>query len=125
MLCDAECLKHELQHLKKSVEQKGCCGIDIRRTLNPKQKPKLETNKLTGTAMLSYQHISNSISRLIHKRNIRTIHVPKRKTTHVLRSVKDERNLKVSDDSSTKQISNTRCVAGTDYLPWVTPKWSA
>ena len=113
MPCDAECLKHELQHFEKIVEQNGCCGSDIRRTLNPKQKPKLQTNKITGTTKLSYQHIiSNSISRLIERRNIRTIHIPKRKIIHMLRSVKDERDLKVSGDSSKQQISDTKCVAG-------------
>jgi hypothetical protein len=113
MLYDAECLKHELQHLKKTVEQNGCCSSDIRRNLNPKQKPKLGTNTLTGTTMLSYEHIiSNGISRLIHRQNIGTIHIPKRKPIQMLRSVKDERDLKVSVDSSKQQISDTKCVAG-------------
>ena len=113
MLCDAERLKHKLQHLKNAAEQNGCCSGEIRRTLNPKLKPKLGTNKLTGSAMLSYQHtISNSISRLVRRNNTRTILIPKRKTVHMLRSVKDERNLKVLGDSSKQQISDTKCVAG-------------
>lgn len=53
MLCDAECLKNELQHPKEAVEQDGYCRSDIRRALNPKQKPKLDISKLTDTAMIS------------------------------------------------------------------------
>lgn len=113
MLYDAECLRHELQHLKKAVELIGCCSSGIRRTLNPKQKPEQETNTLAVTAMLSYQHIiRNGISRLIHRLNIGTIHIPKRKPIQMLISVKDERDLKVSVDSSKQQISDTKCFAG-------------
>jgi len=86
---------------------------EIKRNLNPKQKPKLETNKLTVTATLSHQHIiCSSISRLIHRHNITTIHIPKRKAMHMLRSVKDERHLNVSGGSSKQQTNGTKYAAG-------------
>ena len=51
----------------------------------------------TKIAMLPYQHaISNKISRILSKHNIKIIHVPMRKTASTLRPLKDNLGLKNS-----------------------------
>jgi hypothetical protein len=55
-----------------------------------KTEAKLENKKCMCTAMMPYQYtISNNISRLLGKHNIKTIHSPKRETVQMLRSAKD------------------------------------
>jgi hypothetical protein len=67
----------------------------ISSTPQKQNKKKLNKDKLTGTALLPYQHsTSHKISRLIAKYNIRTIHIPPKKTNHLLRSVRDDPGLK-------------------------------
>jgi hypothetical protein len=54
------------------------------------------SEETTGVATLPYQHcVTNKISRLLAKHNIMTIHIPARKSIHMLGSVKDKLGLKV------------------------------
>jgi hypothetical protein len=39
--------------------------------------------------------MSNKVSRLVAKYNIKTVHIPKKKNRHMLRTVKDDLGLKV------------------------------
>jgi len=56
----------------------------------------LENKNPTGTATIPFHHaISHKISRLLRKYDIRTIHIPKRKTAQMLRSAKDGLKLKI------------------------------
>jgi hypothetical protein len=74
----------------------GYSKYDIGQALHPKQKPQTKDEKLVGVALLPYQQaITNKISRLLAKHNIRTIHIPKKKNIHMLRPVKDDLGLKV------------------------------
>jgi hypothetical protein len=61
-----------------------------RRALHPKYNPKLKDEKPIGIARLPYHK-----SRLQAKFNIRTVHIPRKKTIHMLRSIKDGLGLNV------------------------------
>lgn len=68
---------------------------DIRWLLQQKLKPKLENKKLTGPAMILFHRtVSNKTSKLLKKHNIRMVHIPKRKTTQMLRSAVDRLEFK-------------------------------
>jgi hypothetical protein len=68
----------------------------VRRVLHPKQKPELKNNKSADIATLPYQQaMSNKISGLLTKLDIKTIQVPKNKTGQLLRTVKDVLGLKI------------------------------
>jgi hypothetical protein len=96
MLCDSESLRGEIQHLNCIFLQNGYSKNYIRRALHPKQKPQTKDEKPVGVALLPYQQtITNKISRLLAKHNIRTIHIPKKKNIHMLRPIKDDLGLKV------------------------------
>jgi hypothetical protein len=95
-LCDSESLRREIQHLKGVFLQNGYSKHDIRRAQHPKQKPQTKDEKPVGVVLLPYQQaITNKISRLLAKHNIRTIHIPIKKNIHMLRPVKDDLGLKV------------------------------
>jgi hypothetical protein len=96
IICDADSLGDEMEHLKKTFRQNGYSNCEINRAIYPKYKPQLQCVEPTGVAMLSYQHCTtNKISRLLAKHNIKMIHIPARKSTHMLGSVKDKLGLKV------------------------------
>jgi hypothetical protein len=64
-----------------------------------------------GTALLPYQSsTSHKISRLLARHNIRTIHVPTKKTSHLLRPVKDDPGLQVPG------IYSIPCECGKTYV---------
>jgi hypothetical protein len=68
----------------------------MRRALQQNLEPKLKNKKPTSSAMIPFHHtLSNKISGLLKKHNIRRIHIPKRKTAQMLRSAKDGLELKV------------------------------
>jgi hypothetical protein len=91
MICDTESLGEDLQHLKKTLRKNGYSERDISHALNSKIKQKGNKEKPTATALLPYQQsTSNKIRRLLAKYDIRTIHVPAKKTCHMLRPVKDD-----------------------------------
>jgi hypothetical protein len=94
-ICDTESIGEELQHLKKTFRKNGYSERDISLALNSKRKQKENNEKPTATALMPYQQsTSNKISRLLAK-YIRTIHVPAKKTCHMLRPVKDDPGLKL------------------------------
>jgi 2,3-bisphosphoglycerate-independent phosphoglycerate mutase len=76
---------------------------------NNKKKKKKE--KPTATALLPYQQsTSNKISGLLSKYDIRTIHVPAKKTCHMLRPVKDDPGLKIPG------VYGIPCECGKTYI---------
>jgi hypothetical protein len=53
--------------------------------------------KPTGMAMLPYQRcVSNKISRLLNKYNIKTVHIPDKKNMHLLKPAKLKLGLRVA-----------------------------
>jgi hypothetical protein len=95
-ICDAESLEGEMEHLRKAFRQNGYSNGEINQALYPRHKPQRQCVELTAVAMLPYQHcVTNKISRLLAKYNIKTIHIPTRKSIHMLSSVKDKLGLKV------------------------------
>jgi hypothetical protein len=61
-----------------------------------KQKPEPKNNKPAGIAVLPHQQaVSNKISRLLTKYNIKTVHIPKKKNRQLLRAAKDDLGLKI------------------------------
>ncbi|GFG30771.1 hypothetical protein Cfor_10855 [Coptotermes formosanus] len=69
---------------------------EIRRALQQNWEPKLENRKPTDTAMILFHHtISNKISRLLRKHDVRMIRIPTWKTAQMLRSAKEGLELKV------------------------------
>jgi hypothetical protein len=94
MLCDPESLGGEIQHLKCTFQRNGYSKSNIRQ--HPKQKPKSKSEKPVGISVLPYQQaISNKISRLLAKYNIRMVHILQKKNICMLRPVKDDMGLKV------------------------------
>jgi hypothetical protein len=71
------------------------CDQDINQALKPKNKQRTKTNRAVDKAFLPFQHTSYKISILLPKLNIRTIHIPKKKTTHALWPLKDSLDLRV------------------------------
>jgi hypothetical protein len=90
-ICDANSLDAEINRLKKAFSQNGCSDRDIKQAVHhKKKKPPSQQEKPTGVAMLSYQlSVSNKISRLLNKYNIKTVHIAARKSMHLLRPAKD------------------------------------
>jgi hypothetical protein len=62
---------------------------------HPKQKPKLNDEKPSSIAIPYQKAITNKISRLLAEYNIKTVHIPRKKNTHMLRPVKDDLGIKV------------------------------
>jgi hypothetical protein len=78
-LCDPDSLRKEIQHLRDIFQRNGYSKSQIRRALHPKQKPEPKNNKPAGIALLPYQQaVSNKISRLLTKYNIKMVHIPKK-----------------------------------------------
>jgi hypothetical protein len=95
-ICDTESLEGEKEYLKKAFRQNGYSNGEINQALYPRHKPQQQCEEPTSVAMLPYQHyVTNKISRLLAKRNIKTIHIPDRKSIHMLSSVKNKLGLKV------------------------------
>jgi hypothetical protein len=64
-------------------QQNGYNKNDTRQALHLKQKPKLSDEKPTSIAIIPYQKaITNKISRLLAKYNIKTFHIPRMKNIH-------------------------------------------
>jgi hypothetical protein len=85
-----------MEYLKKAFRQNGYSNGKINWALYPRHKPQQQCEEPTGVSMLPYQHcVTNKISRLLAKHNIQTIHIPTRKSIHMLGSVKDKLALKV------------------------------
>jgi hypothetical protein len=77
----------EIRHLKCIFWWNGYNKDHIRGAIHCKQKPKLKDDKPARIARLAYQKsCSNKISRLLAKFNIRTVHIPRKKTMHMLGS---------------------------------------
>jgi hypothetical protein len=82
-------------HLKDTFKKNGYRSRDIQLALNSKTKPKIDPEKPVGVALLPYHHsTSNKISRLLAQHKIKTVHIPAKKTTNMLRPVKDNVGLK-------------------------------
>jgi hypothetical protein len=95
-LCDTESLDREIHHLKCIFQWNGYNKDEIRRALHRKQTQKLKDEKPVGIARLPYhKSYSNKISRLLAKFNIMMVHIPRKMTIHMLRSVKDDLDLNV------------------------------
>jgi hypothetical protein len=91
-----ESLEEEIHHLKCIFQWNGYNEDHIRRALHPKRNQKLKDEKPIGIARFPYnKSYSNKISRLLAKFNIRTVHIPQKKTIQMLRSVKDDLGLNV------------------------------
>jgi hypothetical protein len=91
-----ESLHGEIHHLKCIFQRNGYNKDHIRRALHQKQNRKLKDEKHIGIARLPYNKTyCNKISRVLQKFNIRTVHIPWKKTIQTLRSVKDELGLNV------------------------------
>jgi hypothetical protein len=85
----------ELQHLKRTFRKNGYSDHDINYALYTKNKQQKKTEEPTGIVMLPYQHAtSNKISRVLGKYNMKTIHVPMKKTISTVRPLKDNLGLK-------------------------------
>jgi hypothetical protein len=83
-----------MEHLKEAFRQNGYSNGEINRALYSRNKLQRQCEEPTGVAMLPYQHcVTNKISRLLAKHNIKTIHIPARKSIHMLGSVKDKLGL--------------------------------
>jgi hypothetical protein len=96
-LCDPDSLREEIKHLKDTFQCNRYSLYDIRLAVHLKQKTEPEKKKHTGIAVLPYQQtISDKISRLLARHNIKTNHIPKKKNIHILRMVKDDLGLKSS-----------------------------
>jgi hypothetical protein len=98
VICDTESLQEELNHLIKTFKKNGYNNKDINRAFITKTKQETETakDKPIGTALLPYlSATSHKIGRLLARHNIRTVHVPTKKTGHLLRPVKDDPGLQV------------------------------
>jgi hypothetical protein len=94
-ICNTESLEGEMEHLKKTFKQNGYSNGKINWALYPRHKLQRQCEEPTGVAMLPYQHcVTNMISKLLVK-HIKTIHIPARKSIHMLGSVKDKLGLKV------------------------------
>jgi hypothetical protein len=110
-ICDTESIGEKLQHLKKTFRKNGYSDWDISHALNSKRKQKENNEKATATALLPYQQsTSNKISRLLSNYDIRTIHVPAKKTCHMLRPVKDDAGLKIPG------VYGIPCECGKTYI---------
>jgi hypothetical protein len=91
-----ESLEGEIHHLKCIFQQNGYGKDHVSRALHPKQNRKLKDKKPIRIARLPHnKSYSNKISRLLAKFNIRTVHIPLKKTIQVLRSVKHDLGLNV------------------------------
>jgi hypothetical protein len=111
----------EIRYLKCIFQQNGYNKDHIRRDLHPKQKPKLKDAKPTRIARLQYhKSYSSKISRLLAKFNVRTVHIPRKKTIHMLRSVKDDLGLIVPGVNvygNVMQVAVLKCVRKCKKLP--------
>jgi hypothetical protein len=86
---DKHSLDVEMSHLKGTFRRNGYSNLVIMRALVQKRRPQAEKEKPAGVAMLSCQQaVSNKISRLLSKHNIKTI--------HMVRTLNDKLGLKVA-----------------------------
>jgi hypothetical protein len=110
-LCDPDSLEKVIQHLRDTFQRNGYSKSEIRRALHPKLKPEPKNNKPAGTAVLPYQQaVSNKISRLLIKYNIKTVHMPIKKNRQLLRTAKDDLGLKIPG------VYHIRCKCGKVYI---------
>ena len=111
MICDTESFQEEQEHLKKTFKKNGYSSKDINQALRTKTKQKTEKEKPAGTVLLPYQSsTSHKISRFLSRHNIKTIHVPTKKTCHLLRPVKDDPGLQLPG------VYNIPCECGKMYI---------
>jgi hypothetical protein len=77
----------------------------------PKAEDITREDKAQSIAVLPYQQtVSNKISRLLARHNIKTVHKPKKKNIHMLRMVKDNLGLKVL------RVNQIPCECGKVYV---------
>jgi hypothetical protein len=97
IICDAESLDEVTNHLKRISTQNGYSNLDIKYAPVLKHMSQIQKEKLAGAAMILFQQVvSNKISRLLAKRNVKTIHTLAKKSIHMLRPIKDKMGLKVA-----------------------------
>jgi hypothetical protein len=88
---DTESLDEKINHLRKTFRQNRYSNCAVKHALVLRKGSQTHQEKPAGTAMLPIQQmVSNKISRLLAKHKIKTIHVPVKKKSHMLRPVKDK-----------------------------------
>jgi hypothetical protein len=88
-------LDTEIDQPRKTFRQNGYSSRDIKRSLATKQKSQIQKEKSTRVALIPFQKaVLNKINRLLAKYNIKTIHIPVKKNTHMLRPKKGKLGLK-------------------------------
>jgi hypothetical protein len=96
-ICDTESVSDKIRHLRKTFRQNGYNAAAFSRAMNKKHKTAAEKERLVGVASLPFrQSTSYKISRLLGKLNIKMVSIPAKRSSHMLRPVKDDLGLKVS-----------------------------
>lgn len=79
-ICDKDVLQDEIHHLQANLQKQWLCWRDIHYAVCARNKPPTTSEKTMGVALLLYEHLTpNKISRLLAKRNIKTICIPRKK----------------------------------------------
>jgi hypothetical protein len=114
-VCDAESLDKEIDHLRKTFRQNGYSSRDVKHAVATKQKLQIQKEKPTGVALILFQKaVSNKISRVLAKYNIKTIHILVKKNIHMLRPIKDKLGLKLAGVCCVPCKCGKVCVGQTD-----------
>lgn len=111
-ISDADSLTTEIQHLRNTFRQNGYSHKDIAWALRKtdRQPPTLSETR-PKLAFIPYMPpVSNKIARLLHKNNIKTIHMPPPKVRQWVRPVKDSLGLR------TPGIYEVPCQCGAVYI---------
>jgi hypothetical protein len=96
-ICDDDNLQKQILHLRETFKKNGYSSQDIQQALHPKTKPKTESEKLVGVALIQYEHsTSNKIRKLRAKHKIKTVHIPAKKTINMISPVEDNLGLRTS-----------------------------
>lgn len=98
-------LNTKIRYLREVFRRNGSNRADFNRAMYHKKKTTTGKGKSTGVAILPFQHtISYRISRLLRRFSIKTIHIPFKKISRMVRPVKDNLELKVSGVSSIPRV---------------------
>ena len=107
-LCDKESIKKENENLKKAFLLNGFSSKQIEKAARVKENGmennQLETEKedTKGFTVIPYvKGTSERIGRVLKKHNIRTVFKPHKKLSEVVRSVKDDVDLRYQDSLTT------------------------
>lgn len=115
-VCEPSQLQAELNHLDQALQCNGYTISEIKRATNIKRgngnTDRVDTNPERSRAFLPYlKNVTDRISKILKKKNVKTVFKPTSQLRNIIRSVKDPR-----DPLSSGGVYRIPCSCGSVYI---------